>query len=311
MIKQPVWTLFIPNLTIEIHMKDLQNRIAFKKDKTKLKEFDTTDSLDLSTKAEGKKILKKNRVIIAEEADKLYANDKYAILFIIQAMDAAKKDSTVKHVFSDIQPQVLSFAQFNEPTSRELEHDYLWRVSKSLPKRGQIGIFNRSHYEEVIVTRVHPELIMKQNLPGMNHPDDVNEEFWLKRFEQINNYENHLSQNGYMIIKVFLHMSREKQRQRFLRRIRRSDKQWKFKFKDIEERQHWQSYQYAYEEALKHTSTPHAPWYVVPADRKWIIRATVSEIVVSHLKKLSLRYPELSKEEKQQLDKVKEMLINE
>ena len=292
-------------------MNELQTRTVFKGDKTNLKAFDPTDSLNLSTKAEGKNILKQNRAFIAEEADKLYANDKHAILFIIQAMDAAKKDSTIKHVFSDIQPQVLSVTQFNEPTWRELEHDYLWRVAKSLPARGQIGIFNRSHYEEVIVTRVHPELIMQQNLPGINHPDDVNEEFWLERYEQINNFENHLNQNGYVIIKLFLHMSKEKQRQRFLRRIRRSDKQWKFKFKDIEERQHWQSYQYAYEEALKHTSTPHAPWYVIPADRKWIIRAAVSEIVVKHLKKLNLRYPELSKDDKDKLNSAQEMLQNE
>ena len=292
-------------------MNDLQTRTVFKGDKTNLKAFDPTDSLNLSTKAEGKNILKQNRAFIAEEADKLYANDKHAILFIIQAMDAAKKDSTIKHVFSDIQPQVLSVTQFNEPTWRELEHDYLWRVAKSLPARGQIGIFNRSHYEEVIVTRVHPELIMQQNLPGINHPDDVNEEFWLERYEQINNFENHLNQNGYVIIKLFLHMSKEKQRQRFLRRIQRSDKQWKFKFKDIEERQHWQSYQYAYEEALKHTSTPHAPWYVIPADRKWIIRAAVSEIVVKHLKKLNLRYPELSKDDKDKLNSAQEMLQNE
>ncbi len=296
---------------ININMEDLQNRIVFNKDTSQLKALDTTDSLGLSAKAEGKRILKKNRAIIAREAEKLYSGGKHSVLFIIQAMDAAKKDSTIKHVFRDVQPQVLSVSQFNEPTSQELEHDYLWRVSNSLPKRGQIGIFIRSHYEEVIVTRVHPELIMEQNLPGMNHPDNVNAEFWLKRFEQINNYEKHLSQNGYSIIKVFLHMSKEKQRQRFLRRIRRNDKHWKFEFKDIQERQYWQSYQYAYEEALKHTSTTYAPWYVVPADKKWIIRAVVSKIVSDLLKNLSLKYPDLPKEKKQQLEKADQMLKNE
>lgn len=276
-----------------------------------LAELDTNGNLGYEVKSEGKKVLEKNRLIIQKEADKLFANKKHALLIIIQAMDAAKKDSTIKHVFSGLQPQILSAAEFKEPTSTELKHDYLWRINQKLPRRGQIGIFNRSHYEEVIVTRVHPDLILNQNIPGISKPDHINEEFWKERYNQINQFEKYLQKNGYVIVKFFLHMSREKQRKRFLRRIRREDKHWKFALKDIEERQHWQEYQQAYEKVLQETSTDMAPWHVIPADRKWVIRAAVSQVTVKYLNDLNLRYPMLSDKEQDQLKRAKKMLEKE
>lgn len=282
-----------------------------KNKKVKLNDCDTKDKLGYEVKSEGKKVLEKNRLIIQKEADKLFANKKHTLLVIIQAMDAAKKDSTIKHVFSGIQPQILSTGEFKEPTSTELQHDYLWRINQKLPRRGQIGIFNRSHYEEVIVTKVHPELIIKQNIPGISKADQIDEEFWKDRYNQINQFEKYLHENGFIIVKFFLHMSREKQRKRFLRRIRREDKHWKFALKDIEERQYWQEYQQAYENALQETSTDAAPWHVIPADRKWLIRAAVSQVMVKYLSDLNLKYPLLSDNEQDQLSKAKEMLEKE
>jgi PPK2 family polyphosphate:nucleotide phosphotransferase len=293
-------------------MKDIVREVIHKEtNEIHFSRLDSKNNLGFASKTEGKKVLEQNRIAIEKESEKLFANKTHGLLFVIQAMDAAKKDSTIKHVFHSVQPQLISIAEFKEPTGEELKHDYLWRISKKLPERGQIGIFNRSHYEEVIVTRVHPEFIVEQKIPGITKPENVDDAFWNKRYRQINNFEKHLHENGYTIIKIFLHMSKEKQRQRFLRRINRPDKHWKFEYKDIEERRHWFKYQEAYEQALKHTSTDYAPWHIIPADRKWVIRAAVSTIVLKYLKDLKLEYPVLNEEKKQQLQKAKEMLLKE
>lgn len=276
----------------------------------KIKDIKPNDRLGYGGKAEEKSDLAKNKPVIAKESDKLYANKSYSFLIVFQAMDAAKKDSTIKHVFQDVPPQIITMADFKEPSSKELEHDYLWRVSKKLPRRGQIGVFNRSHYEEVIATKVHPEYIVDQNIPGIEKIKDINNEFWKRRYRQINDFEKYLYENGYIIIKFFLKMSWEKQRRRFLRRVHKPDKHWKFSIKDVEERQYWDDYQNAYEEAIYNTSTTYAPWHVIPADHKWTARAAVSDTVVDYFQKLNLQYPLMDDEKKHQMQKAKEYLEN-
>jgi PPK2 family polyphosphate:nucleotide phosphotransferase len=227
---------------------------------------------------------------LAAAQDLLYASDSWSLLVVFQALDAAGKDGTIKHVMSGVNPQGVQVTSFKAPSAEELDHDYLWRCHKALPERGCIGIFNRSYYEEVLVVRVHPELIARQRIPGTV----AGPKLWQQRYGEIRDFERYLSRNGTAIVKFFLNVSREEQRKRFLERIHEPEKNWKFSLGDIEERKHWDEYQKAYEDCLVATSTDEAPWYVVPADHKWVTRAVVSRILVNKIQSLNLKYPEVS-----------------
>jgi PPK2 family polyphosphate:nucleotide phosphotransferase len=241
---------------------------------------------------------------LAELQDKLYAQDTYGLLIIIQAMDAAGKDGTIKHVMSGVNPQGCQVTSFKPPSDEELDHDYLWRCSKALPERGRIGIFNRSYYEEVLVARVHPELIVRQKLP----PTTNTKSLWKQRFEQINNFEKYLVENGIIVLKIFLHVSKEEQLKRFLERIDKPEKNWKFAMSDVSEREHWKQYIQAYDEALSATSTTWAPWHVVPADYKPFTRLVVAHLVGDTLRGLNLAYPTVDKVRKLKLQEARKIL---
>jgi PPK2 family polyphosphate:nucleotide phosphotransferase len=244
-------------------------------------------------KARARSVLEEEVRGLAEAQELLWASDTNALLAIFQAMDAAGKDSTIEHVMSGVNPQGVQVVSFKQPSAEELDHDYLWRVAKALPERGRIGIFNRSHYEEVIAVRVHPEWLERQRL----RPGSRGDAFWRERFEDINAFERHLDRNGTKIVKFFLHVSRQEQKERFLARLDERDKQWKFSAADVAERAHWDAYMAAYEEAISATSTPWAPWFVIPADRKWLMQALVAAIMVDTIESLDLRWPEVSGEE--------------
>ena len=228
----------------------------------------------------------------------------YSLLIIFQAMDAAGKDSTIKHVMSGVNPQGCQVFSFKSPSEEELDHDYLWRSMKSLPERGRIGIFNRSYYEELLIVRVHPEILKKQQLPNFPKGDQI----WKQRFEEINNFENYLVNNGVIVLKFFLNVSKAMQRKRFLARIDSPEKHWKFSASDVKERAFWDDYMNAYEQVFNHTSTESAPWYIIPADRKWFTRLVVADIICTKLQELNLQYPQLSEEYKQQLSAAKKNL---
>ncbi|MFA7340839.1 MAG: polyphosphate kinase 2 family protein [Candidatus Obscuribacterales bacterium] len=244
---------------------------------------------------------------IAHYQDILYAQDSYALLIIFQAMDAAGKDSTIKHVMSGINPQGCQVFAFKAPSSEELDHDYLWRCTKALPERGRIGIFNRSYYEEVLVSRVHPEILDKQQLP----PKLRGKGIWKRRFEQINNYEKHLVENGTVILKFFLNVSKKEQKKRFLARLNDPEKNWKFASSDAVDRELWDKYMHAYQDCLSNTSTSWAPWHVIPADSKPFCRLSVGYIIAETLKSLDLRYPVVSEEQKKALDRARKLLEGE
>lgn len=269
--------------------------------------FDPGFTGDFTSKDEAREKLAKDIERLAELQDVLYAHNRYALLLIFQAMDAAGKDSVIKHVMSGVNPQGCQVFSFKAPSQEELDHDFLWRTTKALPERGRIGIFNRSYYEEVLVVRVHPEILNGQNIPD----EERNEKIWRHRFEDINSFERYLTRNGTVILKFFLNVSKKEQKERFLERIERPEKNWKFSFGDVKERARWDDYMHAYEEMLHHTSTAWAPWYVIPADRKWFTRAAVADIIVDKLKSLNLKYPDVSEEHKQELLKAKEMLEGE
>ena len=241
----------------------------------RLKDVNTRDSGGIADKHEARTLLAEGIERMAELQDVLYADNGHALLLIFQAMDAAGKDSAIKHVMAGVNPQGCQVYSFKAPSAEELDHDFLWRCLKSLPERGRIGIFNRSYYEEVLVVRVHPEFLEHQKLP----PDALGPKIWKHRFEDINNVERYLTRNGVVIRKFFLHVSKGEQKKRFLERIDRPDKNWKFSPQDVVERQHWDAYQKAYEEMLSQTSTEDAPWYVVPADRKWFTRLVISGVI--------------------------------
>lgn len=243
--------------------------------------------------------------------DMLYADDRHSILIIFQAMDGAGKDSTIKHVMSGINPQGCQVFSFKQPSNEELDHDFLWRTTRRLPERGRIGIFNRSYYEEVLILKVHPELLLYQRLPGINSLDKISPAIFEQRYKSINEFEEHMVRNGTVVIKFFLHLSREEQADRFLKRITEPHKNWKFSFSDLEERKYWDDYQVAYENMIKATSTSHAPWYIIPADKKWYMRLAVAEILLSRLKQLGLRYPVLTEKQLMELEKGKEILLKE
>ncbi|MBD2596320.1 hypothetical protein BCD64_05480 [Nostoc sp. MBR 210] len=244
---------------------------------------------------------------LAKYQDILYAQNSYALLIIFQAMDAAGKDSTIKHVMSGINPQGCQVFSFKSPSSEELDHDYLWRSMKALPERGRIGIFNRSYYEEVLVVRVHPEILQKQQLPHLPKGNKI----WQQRFAEINNFEKYLVDNGIVILKFFLNVSKAEQKKRFLARIDSPEKNWKFSINDVRERAFWADYMAAYEEVFHHTSTTYAPWYIIPADRKWFMRMVVADIICSKLESLKLKYPTLNEEAQQHLLQAKFALEQE
>ncbi|HTQ29107.1 MAG TPA: polyphosphate kinase 2 family protein [Puia sp.] len=276
-----------------------------------LKKFDTDyDHQDLP-KEEGERLLEAGIQEMAQLQDKLYAHNQYSVLLIFQAMDAAGKDGIVKHVMSGLNPQGVRVTSFKVPTALELKHDFLWRHSLALPAKGEIGIFNRSHYENVLVTRVHPELILNEGLPGINKPDNIDQAFWDSRFREINNFEKTLVENGTVILKFFLHISKKEQKRRFLERIDNPAKNWKFSTGDITERGYWKAYRKAYENMLENTSKQTAPWFVVPADDKWFSRLVVAGIIVQEFEKLNLSYPVVSDAQKQELEKAKQLLLSE
>jgi len=276
-----------------------------------LKDFATDYEDGKLDKAEGETLLESGRKNLAEMQDKLYAHDEYSVLIIFQAMDAAGKDSAVKHVMSGLNPTGVKVYSFKAPSSRELDHDYFWRHYEALPARGMIGIFNRSHYENVLVTRVHPELILRENLPAINTIDDINEEFWEKRFQQINRFEKNIYQNGTIILKFFLHVSKKEQRKRFIERIDNPKKNWKFSPTDANERQFWMKYQEAYQEALSNTSTKFAPWFIIPADAKWFTRLAIAYIIYEQFEAMRLEYPKVSDDIRADLHRIKEQLLAE
>jgi PPK2 family polyphosphate:nucleotide phosphotransferase len=243
-------------------------------------------------KLQGEKILQAGVGRLSQLQDILYAQNTYSILIIFQAMDAAGKDGTIKHVMSGINPQGCQVYNFKTPNSEDLDHDYLWRYSRCLPERGRIGIFNRSYYEEVLIARVHPEILDRQQLPMI----PKGKKLWPQRFQEINQFEQYLTNNGIVILKFFLNISKAEQKKRFLKRIDTLEKNWKFATGDLEERQYWNDYQKSYEEVFRHTSTEVAPWYVVPADRKWYTRLLVADIISQRLEALDLKYPKVSQE---------------
>jgi PPK2 family polyphosphate:nucleotide phosphotransferase len=271
-----------------------------------LSKLSTKNTAGLKSKDDAKDLLEKNIEKMVELQDKLYASDKYSLLLIFQAMDAAGKDSTIKHVMSGLNPQGTQVYSFKQPSKEELDHGFLWRIQKAVPERGRIGIFNRSHYEEVLVVKVH-NLLKYQQLPE----ESIDKTIWQKRYEQICDFEKYLYENGTLVLKFFLHVSKEEQKERFLARIGDKTKNWKFSAADIEERKFWNDYQRAYEDAITATSKKDAPWYIIPADKKWFARLLVSEIIVETLKKLDLQYPKLSEDQLTELQKCKESLLNE
>ncbi len=263
------------------------------------------------TKSECRARLKENAEILDEYQERLYSEAKQSLLIVFQAMDAAGKDSTIRAVFSGMNPQGFLVSSFKQPSKRELAHDYLWRVSQQLPVRGRIGVFNRSHYEEVLVCKVHPNYLMYQNIPGLNEPADADSKFWKSRYEQINNFESHLSENGYRIIKFFLNVSREEQEKRFLSRMERPEKHWKFSLEDLKERQLWDEYMDAYSSAIQATSTDHAPWYAIPADDKDYMRTTVSDIVRNTLQEMDPKFPQVGPKEMKDIEDARLILAAE
>lgn len=255
--------------------------------------------------------LKDNIDLMTELQDKLYAHNRYSVLIIFQAMDAAGKDGTIKNVMSGLNPQGTQVFSFKSPSAEELDHDYLWRIYQRLPERGRIGIFNRSYYEEVLVVKVHPEYLLKEQLPGINDISQIDDSFWNNRYRQINDMERHLTETGTIILKFFLNVSKEEQRERFLNRIEDPSRNWKFSMADVEERKYWDKYMDAYSQMLTHTSTKDSPWYVIPADNKWFMRLAVSNIIVNRLKELPLEYPVLHKKEMEELVQARQRLMTE
>ncbi len=272
-----------------------------------IKDFNQKFTGSFADKSEAEKKLSADIELLARYQELLYAEAKHAVLMIVQAMDAAGKDSVIKHVMSGVNPQGCRVVSFKEPSAEELRHDYLWRCERELPPRGFIGIFNRSYYEEVLTVRVHPELLMKQNLPGAPRGETI----WKERFEDINCFERHLVRNGIVVVKFFLNVSKAEQKKRFLARLDESEKHWKFSPHDVEERRYWKQYMNVYEEMLSNTSTPWAPWHVIPADHKWFTRVAVADILVRSLKNLKCSYPTISEAVKRQLDQAKKTLMTE
>lgn len=261
------------------------------------------------TKSDGKELLANEKSKLYELQEKLYADGSQSLLVVLQAMDAAGKDSLIEHVFGGVNPQGCEVHSFKSPSSKEYSHDFLWRHYIALPEKGKIGIFNRSHYESVLVCKVHPEYNLNEKV--WNTVSDFDEKFWEERYESIRNFERHLAQNGTRIIKIFLNVSKKEQKKRFLDRINEPNKNWKFAMADIEERKLWDDYMEAYERAINETSKDHAPWFVIPADDKWFARVAAIQIIIDALQNMNLKFPKLAKEEQQQLDDAKSQLEKE
>jgi len=279
--------------------------------KIKLKDYHTGYNGKTLNKQQSEKLLDESRKYLAEVQDKLFAHNRYSVLIVLQAMDAAGKDGAVKHIMSGFNPLGVKVYSFKAPNSHELDHDYFWRHELALPARGEIAIHNRSHYENVLVTKVHPQWIMNENIPGVEAVEDVDKKFWEMRYKQIRRFEKNLTDNGMVIMKFFLHVSKKEQKKRFLERIEDPGKNWKFSLSDLKERAFWNDYQKAYEEALSETATEHAPWYVIPADDKWFARLAIATIISRQFDKLKLSYPEVSQAQKQELQKAKLQLMGE
>jgi PPK2 family polyphosphate:nucleotide phosphotransferase len=283
--------------------------------KVRLKDYDTgwAQTKELrelgkdAVKQRAKEILDQNLMDLAEAQERLYADDRYALLIVLQAMDAAGKDGTIKHVMSGVNPQGCQVFSFKKPSAEELDHNFLWRYMRSLPERGRIGIFNRSYYEDVLVVRVHPELLDQQKLPAGKR----GKAFWEARYDDINTFEHHLVRNGVVVLKFFLNVFKDEQKRRFLERLDRAEKNWKFSAADMAERGFWDDYMAAYEEALSATSTEWAPWYIIPADHKWVTRAVVADVITSTLQGLDLQYPEVTEAQREALAAARERLMSE
>ena len=273
----------------------------------RLADADPGDTARLRIKDRAQALLAQGVARLAELQELLYAQDRWALLLIFQAMDAAGKDSTIKHVMSGVNPQGCEVYSFKQPSTLELDHDYLWRSTCRLPERGRIGIFNRSYYEEVLVVRVHPELLARQKLPSKL----LTGEIWRDRFEDIGAFERYLARNGVVIRKFFLHVSRDEQKKRFLERLDRPDKHWKFSLADAHERSHWDAYMEAYEDMIRHTASKHAPWYVVPADHKWFTRLVVAAAVIDALEDLELEFPKVDSAKRKELAAARQVLAGE
>jgi PPK2 family polyphosphate:nucleotide phosphotransferase len=260
-----------------------------------------------AAKEQALKLLESNRQKLVDLQELFWASDTYSMLIILQGMDAAGKDGTISHVMSGLNPQGCQVISFKAPSAEELDHDFLWRHAKALPERGRIGIFNRSYYEDVLIVKVRPEILEKQKLPN----EKSGKLFWNQRYEDINMFERHLVRNGTVILKFFLNVSKKEQKQRLLERLDHSNKEWKFSLTDLSERSKWSDYMEAYEDMLNKTTTEWAPWYIIPADKKWVVHASISEIILSQIKKMDLKYPVLSKQECAALEKAKAELEKE
>ena len=270
----------------------------------RLKDWDPGDTRGFKSREKAQEALTQGIARLREDQDKLYAQDRWALLLIFQAMDAAGKDSTIKHVMSGVNPQGCQVSSFKAPSAEELDHDYMWRTTRRLPERGQIGIFNRSYYEEVLVVRVHPEILAKQRI----REKLVTKDIWKERYEDMNAFERYLTRNGTVIRKFFLHVSKEEQKQRFLERLAEPEKNWKFSLQDVIEREHWDAYMQAYEDMIRSTSTEASPWYVVPADHKWFTRVVVAEVIADTLESLNLTYPKVDAEKKKEIEAARTLL---
>jgi PPK2 family polyphosphate:nucleotide phosphotransferase len=290
---------------------NLKDHLVKSGKKLKLKDFPTKYAGDTLNKQEAEKLLEEGRKHLAEVQDKLYAHNRYSVLIILQAMDAAGKDGAVKHIMSGFNPLGVRVYSFKAPNSTELDHDYLWRHQLTLPAHGEIAIHNRSHYENVLVTKVHPEWILNENIPGIDSLKKIDNEFWNKRYKQIRRFEKNLVENGTVIMKFFLHVSKKEQKKRFVERIDDPSKNWKFSLGDLKERAHWDEYQKAYEKALSETATDDAPWFVIPADDKWYARLAIAEIIAEQFSTLKLSYPTVTTAQKEELQKAKIQLMGE
>lgn len=272
-----------------------------------LKDHDTADTGDLKDKREASELLQRGTEWLAQEQEMLYAQDRWSLLLVFQAMDAAGKDSTIKHVMSGVNPQGCQVFSFKQPSREELDHDFMWRYSKRLPERGRIGIFNRSYYEEVLVVRVHEEILKQQRIPRPL----VGRRIWNERLADIAHFEGYLNRQGVIILKFFLHMSREEQKKRFLKRLDRPEKNWKFSASDVHERKFWDEYMRVYEEAIRATASEHAPWFVVPADNKWFTRLAVAAAIVEAVERLDLTYPKVDADKKKELATMRAALVRD
>jgi len=291
-----------------IQLKSLQVKAG---KSIRLKGYSTRYEGKTLNKQDSEQLLETGRKKLAQMQDKLYAHNQYSVLIVFQAMDAAGKDGAVKHIMSGFNPLGVKVYSFKAPNSQEMDHDYLWRHELALPARGEIAIHNRSHYENVLVTRVHPEYILKEHIPGIDSVRKIDRDFWTGRFKQIRRFEKNLTDNGMLILKFFLHLSKKEQKRRFLERIDDPGKNWKFSLADLEERGYWDDYQKAYEEAISATSTDYAPWFIIPSDDKWFARLAIASVIHHHFDQLDLTYPKVTGAQRAELQRAKKQLLGE